>query len=124
MACTPADLRALDLAGLFANLTDPQLQSELDHAACFVCDEELWGCKLDRAQCLYAAHNLSRFLLGGGSAPAGPVTGEAAGGLSRSYGSLSGRNTESTFSSTVFGQQFLELRNTLPSTPLVLGTDC
>ncbi len=122
MACTPDDVRDLDLNGAFSALTDPQIQKAIDDASLVVCDTEVWGDKLDLGVCLLAAHFLLETLNSGtGTGPAGPVTAEAAGGLSRSFGSLSGAAFDSGYSTTLFGRRYLELMRTLDLTPFVLG---
>ena len=121
MAATVQDVRDLDLLNGFSTLSDAQVQSVLDCALLYINLDAFAG-KGDKAQALLAAHFAAEGLAGD-FAPSGPVTGEAAGGLSRSYGSSAGQTSMSSFASTIYGRRFLELLARCPFTPMVLD-DC
>lgn len=65
---------------------------------------------------IYLAAHMATVALSGaaGGAIAGPVTAEAAGGLSRSYGSMSGLGADTLLDTTPFGRAFRELLRRLP----------
>ncbi len=127
MPATVQDVRNLDLASQFECFTEGQIESALTKTRFFV-NEAAWdvGCP-GRGACgeaLLAAHMLAsapKAKNSSGSVPSGPVTAQAAGGLSRSYGSVAGKMSESSFSSTIYGQQYLELRAVLITTPITLS---
>ena len=104
MAATPADVRARDINGSFAGLTDEQIQVFLDDAAMQLGDEpSVWGDCYDLAQIYLAAHMMVGAAFG---ATAGPVTSATAGRLSISIGSggaWAGYNT------TRWGQELVAL---------------
>ena len=120
--CTEDDVRNVDLVGVFADLTPGQIENAIDCAELYI-DEEAWevaGPGRATKGCAYLAAFILKDGLEGGDAAAGPVTGEAAGGLSISFQGLSGKFSESAFAANSFGRMYLELRRLVPSTPLTL----
>ena len=67
--------------------------------------------RLRMARILAAAH-LGKMSVSGGAAPAGPVTSESDGGLSRSYAAPSMSSTSSSWESTTYGRQYLQMLRT------------
>lgn len=66
--------------------------------------------RLHLARIYLAAHFGSGALAGSGSSgPAGPITSESAGGLSRSYGSMAAAVAGGLVSGTWYGNQYLAL---------------
>lgn len=116
---TAADVRALDWANEFACFSDQQIQCLIDNeAAC--CVGDAWGDKADRGIALAAAHIMS-ISKNGSDGPAGPVTGESAGGLSISYAGVGGSSpSEAYWMQSSFGRRFFEMRKCVPTTPLTL----
>lgn len=128
MPPTIHEVRHLDLAGDFTRFTDGQIQAAIDKAGFWV-NETVWDVgSPGRGSCaiaLLAAHFIGsapRVANSTGAGPSGPVTAQAGGGISRSYGSASGSISESSFASSHWGLQFLELKRTIVTTPLIL--DC
>ncbi len=121
MAATVQDVRDQDLLDGFSSLSDAQIQDALDCALLFI-NLDAFGDKGDKAHALLAAHFAAEGLAGN-FAPSGPVTAEAAGGLSRSYGTGSGTLDNSRFGATIYGRRFEALQARCPFTPLVLD-DC
>lgn len=70
-----------------------------------------WGSKADDAT-LYLAAHIATIMKNGSATPAGPVTSEAVGSVSRSYG-VSLVAARENYASTVWGRMYLELRSTL-----------
>lgn len=64
--------------------------------------------KLRLARSLAAAH-LGKLSVSGGAAPAGPVTSESDGSLSRSYAAPSIGSSSSAWESTTYGRQYLQM---------------
>lgn len=120
--CTEQDVKDVDLASIFASVTSGQFSTAIDCAELYI-DEDVWNAeKPGRATkgCAYLAAHLLKEGMEGGDGPAGPVTGESAGGLSISFAAMTGKLTESAFASTSFGRMYLELRRLVPSTPFTL----
>ncbi len=119
---TVEDVRNVDLTNSLRNVSDGNIQCILDgEAACMI--GEPWGAAGLRVigESLVAAH-ITAQAIKGPDGPAGAVTSEAAGGLSRSYASPGGQSgTDDYWSSTSFGRRYLALRRTLPTSPTVLG---
>ena len=108
---TPRIVKAL--APEFKDLPDADIQTFLDLAAVFL-DAGVWGDKYSVGHAYMAAHMLSvrdRFGVGG------PVTSEAVGGVSASYGSIGTADEE--LGSTSYGLMFVSLRRTAVYSPLV-----
>lgn len=128
MPATEQQVRDLDIVSKFECFTDGTVENAITKASFFV-SEETWDKGAEspgRGACgiaLLAAHFLASAPKGrnsGGAVPSGPVTAQAAGGISRSYGSSSGKTAESAFGSTTYGQQYLELQGVVCTTPLTL----
>lgn len=69
------------------------------------------------ARALLAAHIAAPIVAasgGGGAAPAGPITSESEGDVSRSYASVSSTSFSGSHSSTVHGRAFDELVRSMP----------
>lgn len=117
---TVEDVRNLDIREDLSQVHDGYIQCVLDdEAACIIGD--IWGSLRRRGEALVAAHIVSRELQGS-NGPAGPVVSESAGGLSRSYASPGGLSrSDSDWGSTPYGQRYLRLRATLPTSPIALG---
>ena len=95
--------------------TDARIQLFIDDTLCYMGTGESRWCGLyDKAQCYLAAHLLS---LGTGSesgdssSKAGPVTSKSAGGVSVTRAANNSDNGSDFYGSTVYGQQFLALRD-------------
>lgn len=110
-AVVPADVIAYapELTG------NPLIQIYLDLAKTFVFENK-WGVKYKPAVCLLTAHFLTLQLRLAGSA--GPITQEAVGELSISYGAVSDKADE--LQATTYGTIYLQYRKTLTITPLVV----
>ena len=118
MACTVVELRLRFPE--FADLTeypDPRIQLFLDDAAEDMgSDESRWCGKYDRGHCNLAAHYLSVGTgteAGDTSAKSGPVSSKSAGGVSvtRAVVAKDRSDGDSYYSSTVYGMQFMIIRN-------------
>lgn len=129
MPATVAQVRALDLVSRFECFTDGTVEGAITKASFFV-SESVWDLGAEspgRGACgiaLLAAHFLASAPKGrnsGGAVPSGPVTAQAGGGISRSYGTSGGVTSQSAFGSTTYGQQYLELRAVIVTTPLTLA---
>src|SRR5688572_9010621 len=84
MAASIADLKLRDIAGTFANLSDPQIQAVLNDAAHRLGDEPgRWGDCYDLAQIYLALHMLAGAAYG---SVGGPITSASGGGISVSFG--------------------------------------
>lgn len=70
---------------------------------------------------IYLAAHIGTMSWRGGSAAAGPLTGEAVGGVRRSYGLISMMTTQTALGSTRYGQMYLDiLTMSFAHGPLVL----
>lgn len=123
MPATEEQVRGLDLVGQFSCFTPGQIESAIVKAGFYI-NEAAWDIgSPGRGACglaLLAAHFIAsapRVGNSSGAAPTGPVTGQSAGGISRSYASAGGSVSESAFASTVWGVQYLELRKGVVTTP-------
>ena len=120
---TADDVRCVDTLNQLGKFTDPQLDCFITtEALCYFGNTAVWSgkCRIT-AMALVAAHIAFRSLQGA-VAPFGQVTSQAAGGLSRTFGtSSSSSSREDWWKSTEFGRRYLELRATRLTTPLVLG---
>lgn len=126
MPATIKQVRDLDLVGGFSCFTDGQITNALTKAGFYI-NEEAWDVgSPGRGACglaLVAAHLIGTAPRTGnstGAGPSGPVTAQSAGGLSRSYGSVGGKSSESAFSSSVWGLQYLDMKKGVPGSPLTL----
>lgn len=118
---TPCDVQAMSLSGEFDKLSDTQIQSVIDDVALQV-NVDVCGDLAELVCKNLAAHMLSmRKRKGGG--PAGPVTAQAAGGISRSYAVPSNLNERRAyFSQTSYGQEYMRLIRIIPASPLATNT--
>ena len=126
MPATEQQVRDLDIVSRFECFTKGTVENAITKAGFFVCEAvwDLGAAEPGRGACaiaLLAAHFLASAPKGrnsGGAVPSGPVTAQAAGGISRSYGTAGGVSSQSSFGSTTYGQQYLELRSVIVTTPL------
>ena len=119
MACEVATFRIR-----FPEFSDPveypdaRIQLFLDDATCFIgTDEARWCGKYDLAHCYLAAHLLTKGTAteaGDTSSTSGPISSKSAGGVSvtRAVTSKDRSDSDEFYSSTAYGQQFLNIRNT------------
>lgn len=120
---TVDDVRNVDLTNALRGVSDGAIQCILDgEAACLIGGP--WddaGMRV-KGESLVAAH-IAASAIKGPDGPAGAVTAEAAGGLSRSYASPGGQmsQSDSYWNSTSFGRRYLALRAVLPTSPMALG---
>lgn len=115
----------------FASADVARIQIFLDDAAGMM-NPDVWCSKYDVGQAYLAAHYLvkaneeSAANGAGGSAAAGPVSGEAVGSVSRSYANVfstgSGGLTaeDASLLTTSYGQRYVSIRSTLTVTPIVI----
>lgn len=116
---TVQDVRNVDMSNSLLNVVDSQVQCVLDdQVPCYV-NEAQWGTCAKLAQSLVAAH-LITVAHQGSTRPMGAVTGESAGGVSRSFASPSVSAGSSFWMSTGFGQRYLQLKMSRITSPLVL----
>ena len=119
MTATAQTVRNVDLTGSLDEVSPDRIECIIaDEVPCYV-NEAHWGTCADLAQALVAAH-LITLALKGGSGPAGPVTAESGGGLSRSYASATVSAASGFWQSTTFGQRYWQLAQTRITTPMVL----
>lgn len=121
---SPCDVRGLSLSGEFDGFDDAQIQGVIDDILLMVNASVCADLGPMIAKNLAAHLVLMRARKGHG--PAGPVTAQAAGKLSRSYG-MSGKANDSSsyayFAQTAYGQEYWRLTLLLPSTPMATNTD-
>lgn len=118
---TVQDVRNVDMSNSLLNVTDPQVQCVLDdQVPCYV-NEAQWGTCAKLAQALVAAHIIT-VAHQGSTRPAGPVTSESAGGVSRSFASSTVSAGSSFWISTGFGQRFQQLKMSRMTSPIVLSS--
>ena len=95
-----------------------RLQMFIDDAACYMgSDESRWCDKYNLAQAYYAAHLLAiadNSAAGDSNAKAGPINNKSAGGVSvqRQVESVNRSETDTLLATTIYGQQYLSIRNT------------
>lgn len=82
----------------------------------------VWGDRLDIGRVYLAAHLATRSNAGagGGVAPAGPVTSESVGSVSRSYAAPAG-SSASDYKSTVYGEEYANLVKQLPGARIAIA---
>jgi hypothetical protein len=107
MTVTAAIIKALP-SGEFSAIADATVERYIARAEARL-HAGTWGDLYDTAVELLTAHMLVS-LVAGGQGPAGPVTSEGAGPLSRSYAAPA---NISSMQSTVYGSQLVELRKEL-----------
>ena len=101
----------------FASTSDAFIQLYIDQAILCV-NVNRWGNKSEWGIAYLTAHLLT-IINRGGSGQSGAVTQESVGDLSRSYGTVTPIN-ESEYSTTNYGREYLRLRKTILTSPLVL----
>lgn len=118
---TVENVHELDLHNEFVDIADGYIQCLLDRQVVAIIGPVWAECDLQViGESLVAAHMLT-MALNGSDGPAGAVTAESAGGLSRSYAQPGGMNdTVGDWNATTYGRQYLTLRATLPTSPAVL----
>lgn len=103
----------------FANDSDKLVQAYLERALLFL-DDSVWGVHYEQAVMLESAHNLALAKIAGSDSggafqgAVGPITSVSAAGISTSFATLSPQGKSATddwYNKTVYGQQFLRLRN-------------
>ncbi len=122
MACTPADIRELDVFGadfLDPPYTDAVLQTFIDAATLLVAE---CGDKGDAALCYLSAHLAMRHSQGGAGNIQGPIASASAGGLAASFQTVMLGGLDPFLSTTLYGQMYLMLRDSMSCgvVPLVL----
>lgn len=103
----------IDIAPELADEDSSRIYRFIEFAALSV-NETIWGSKYDLGVAVMAAHLLT---MAGRGGTGGPVTSEKVGDLSRSYGQMGDKDS---LMATSYGQWFVQLRKTLPITPLCL----
>lgn len=125
MPVTAADVRALAPGGEFSDppVTDAMIDAAIAGATFSLATADAWRSEsqYDYALSLASAHVLAR-RLGGAAGPAGPVTSEKDGAVSRAFGMLSGGKSHAWWSSTTWGQELLALISALTNTPMAANT--
>ena len=119
MACSVADLRVrFPEFEDEVEYTDGRIQLFLDDSAnCYMgTNESRWCGKYDYAQCYLAAHLLAIGTgseAGDASVKAGPISSKSAGGVSvtRAVVAKNRSDQDEFYMSTIYGQQFLNIRN-------------
>ena len=125
MACTitPDDVKALSHTNEFGCLSDAQIQGVINDVALQV---NLDVCTaLEPLVCKNLAAHMLVMRQRRGTAAAGPVAAEAAGGISRSYrtsGLIDRQAWAAYFMQTPYGQEYMRLIRLLPASPLALNT--
>lgn len=115
MAATAGSVKAI--APELAGVSDSKFSAFITHASMFV-DEGVWRAKYDTGHTYMTAH-LMTLSLGERDGVGGPITSEAVGGVSASYGQSG--PSEEELDSTSYGQVFVALRRTIATGPLVRG---
>ena len=122
MAATAQDVRNVDWTNSLALVSDDRITCVLaDEVSCYVNAAHFGDCA-DLACALVAAHIITLGLRGATSA-AGAVTGESAGGLSRSYASAPTTGASGFWQTTTFGQRYQALASTRCTSPMVLHVE-
>ena len=123
MTATVQDVRNVDLGNALLSVDDARIQCVInDEVPCYFNEAQLGECA-DLAGALVAAH-LITLAHRGTSGPAGPVTSEKAGGLSRSYASTSSTSEGASFwMSTSFGQRYWQIARTRMTTFVTVCTE-
>ena len=111
MAVTRQDVRCLDLNNEFIQVPDSVIDILLPIAATCV-NATTWGPLAEHVEALHVLHMLSD-LSRGSAGVAGPITAEAAGGLSRSFAAQGGDFLTSGLATSGFGRQILTLAKKL-----------
>lgn len=118
---TVSDVKLCSLTGEFDLLTVEQIQSAIDDAIATL-NEDAWCGRADQAAKNLAAHLLT-LRKRGSTGMVGPLTGESADGVSRSFGaSATGNKNDAYLNQTIFGQEYLRLLRMCPLSPLAAST--
>ena len=103
----------------FSGVDSAIITTYIDDTKCNF-DVDRWGCLYARGHSLYVAHLMSVYGVSGISAETasdgggGPVTSQAADGVSRSYAAYTpGSASDSFLMQTKYGQEYLSLRNSV-----------
>lgn len=102
----------------FVAIDDDRIQLFLDDAADGM-SAIIWGERFDTGQAYLAAHflvNGENSAAGGGTGASGPVASRSVDGTSVSYAQVSstdGSRNEGFYKSTIYGQRYLAILNTL-----------
>lgn len=105
-----------NVAPELASETTERINFFIDFARTFVCESK-WGTKAKLATTVMAAHLATLSNRNGNS---GAITSEKVGDYSQNYGP-GATGSDSELSQTAYGTQFLMLRKTLVTTPLIVG---
>lgn len=100
------------VAAAAAETDDDKLDRFLSYAVARL-DRDEWGAAYTQAVCYLAGHLYTRgssAAVGGGGGAAGGITAESAGGMSRSYGGISGLTSDAELLTTAAGADFVALR--------------
>ena len=120
---TAKDVRLLSISGEFDALTDEVIDAVIADVNLQV---NLSVCAdLGPLLCKNLAAHMIVMRSRTGLVSAGPVAGESAGGVSRSYrtsGTIDKSEGNAYFMQTSYGQEFLRLSRIIPGTPLALNT--
>lgn len=120
MSATPQLVK--DIAPELTPQGDPRIQQFIGFAELQV-DESRWGTMADLGTAYLAAHLLTVSAAGSGTGgPAGPVTSETVGRVSRSYASPSSAPSSvmGNLGSTSYGREYARMQSLLSLTPEVL----
>lgn len=110
MTVTAAQIKALP-SGEFSSDSDDTVNEYIAQAQARL-SESAFGDLYDTAVKYMTAHLLSSDKTGA-HGPAGPVTSESAGSVSRSYATSQGVSGQSGLNNTVYGRRVVEIRNSL-----------
>lgn len=105
----------IDVAPELVDVSVSRIDRFIDFAKLSV-NESVWGTKYDLGVAVMTAHLLT---VSGRSGSGGPITSEKVGELAQSYGQVNVSGDE-YLATTSYGQWFLQLRRTIPITPLCL----
>lgn len=118
-----------DVAPEFASVAEPTVNIFIGYARHYV-GEGVWGeAKAKQGIVWMACHLMKKIGFGEGTSTptpggsSGPVTMEKVGDLQRSYQALSLQGVsalDSVLATTSYGQMFIMLRKTVPTSPLVI----
>lgn len=100
---------------VFSSISDDKIQIFIDEAE-IVLNEVYWGSKYDLGLYYYAAHALAvnNYSEAGNTVSKSPVSGKSVDGSSTSYSTATLNNqSDNYYASTIYGQKYLTLRNSL-----------
>jgi len=119
VAVTVSSVRTFGGAA-FSAVADADVQRWIDYAL-RILDSDVWGDAFDDVTTFLSLHYIQQFVLSGGSGGAvGAISSVSVGSVSVSYsGSGSGSSVdENDLGTTAWGRLYLNLRNSLGSTPI------